>query len=82
MFHYSAEHQHVVSLKKFFGPSQNDGVGGVLKPLFILTTALQLLEVLKSLNSLVNSLDMIFFLVSSWSAAKRATSILKQRENG
>ena len=81
-FYHSAWHQHVMSLQKFFGPSQNDGGGGVLKPLFILTTKLQLLKVSKLLNSLVNLLDMIFFLLGSWSTAKRATSILKQKENG
>ena len=74
-------HQHVLSLQKFFGSSQNDWGGGVLKPFLILIIALQHLDVFKSLNPLVNLLDMIFFLLGLWSTSKRATSILKQKEN-
>ena len=61
--HHSAWHQHVMSLQTFFSPSPNDGGGGVLKPLFILMTALQHFEVLKSLNPLVNLIETIFFLL-------------------
>ena len=69
------------SLQNFFGTSQNVGRRGVLKPLFILTMALHHFEVLKSLNPLVNLLEMILFSLLLWLTTKRATSILKRKEN-
>ena len=64
VFYHSAWHQHVMSLKKSLGLSQNHGEAGeVLRPLFISKTALQHFEVLKSLNPLVKLLQMIFFLL-------------------
>ena len=74
--------QHVMSLQKFTGPSQNTGGGRVLKPLFVSTMVFKHFEVLELLVVLVNLLEMIFFLLGLWLTPKRVNSILKQNENG